>query len=238
LSRGVQEADAVPEPDYVDLTLDAPPPEPHRLEGAAGRWRAVPGPGFQWLFDGGGFERWQVAGAGGFAVVGDRLESVPGDEPGLFWCTTPAPPDFELRLDWLRWRPEDGSSVFVRFPRPAPVPQDPLALSAIERGFEVRFGGGGAAGADATRPAGAIVRRRDHRLEVPIARPPAEWNALVITVRGQHYAVRMNGELASELANRDRVRGLPSTPQVPSFIALGLSPGSRIAFRRIGIRAL
>lgn len=233
------------EPTYIDLTVDAPPADPRRAGRMAGAIAALTGrarratrDGFEWLFDGSGLEHWQIAGAGGFVVVGDRLESVPGDDLGLFWCSLPTPADFVLRLEWLRWRHEDSSGVFVRFPQPSAGPYGNPAFTAIQRGFEVQIDEIGLPGAAAIHRTGAIFDQRDQRLRTPIVRPPAEWNELEITVRGQHYAVRMNGAPTSEFDNRDPARGLASTPAAPSFIGLQVYPGSRVAFRRIAIRAL
>ena len=231
------------DPTYIDLTVDAPPLGPdweNRSSAApsAVAGRGAAGGGFEWLFDGTGIERWRAAGGGDFVVVDDRLESVPGDDLGLFWCTAPAPANFQLRLEWLRWRHEDSSGVFVRFPRPSAGPYGNPAFTAIQRGFEVQIDEVGLPGAGAIHRTGAIFDQHEQRLQAPIVRPPAEWNELEITVRGQHYAVQMNGAPTTEFENRDPARGLPSTPGAPSFIGLQVYPGSRVAFRHIAIRAL
>lgn len=230
--------------DCIDLTAGAPAPGAARagllaeLAAIAAHRDRGAGDGFRWLFDGGGVERWATAGSGGFVVVDDRLESVPGDDLGLFWCTTPAPADFVLRLQWLRWRHEDASGVFVRFPRPLACPEGNPAFNAIYRGFEVQIDEIGLPGATAIHRTGAIFGQREQRLTTPIVRPPAEWNDLEVTVRGQHYAVRLNGEPTADFHNQDPGRGLPSTRRAPSFVGLQIYPGSRVAFRRIAIRAL
>ncbi|MBX3026196.1 DUF1080 domain-containing protein [bacterium] len=231
--------------DCVDLTVGAPDPE----RGAAAfraaavavardRQRRDAGDGFQWLFNGDGVTHWATVGAGTFVMVDDRLESVPADDLGLFWCTIPAPANFLLRLQWLRWRQEDASGVFVRFPHPEPCSEGNPAFSAIYRGFEVQIDELGLPGASAIHRTGAIFGQRDQRLRPPKTRPPAEWNDLEIAVRGQSYVVRLNGEVSTEFENRDPARGLPTTRMAPSYIGLQISPGSRVAFRRIAIKAL
>ena len=231
--------------DCIDLTVGAPTPDPGHeaffadaAAAAADRRRRNAGDGFHWLFNGDDIERWRTAGTGAFVVVDDRLESVPGEDLGLFWCTTPTPANFVLRLQWLRWRHEDASGVFVRFPRPAACPDGNPAFSAIYRGFEVQIDEVGLPGATAIHRTGAIFGQREQRLRSPLVRPPAEWNDLEITVRGQHYAVRLNGQPTADFDNRDPERGLPSTQQAPSFIGLQIYPGSRVAFRRIAIKPL
>lgn len=232
------------DPVLVDMTIGAPPPDVGRVAllaagGGAGpaRPRRTPN-GFRWLFNGESTARWEVAGAGSFVVVDDRLESVPADDLGLFWCTTPTPRNFLLRLQWLRWRHEDASGVFVRFPRPSGCPEGNAAFSAIYRGFEVQIDEVGLPGASAIHRTGAIFGQRDQRLRAPMVRPPAEWNDLEIEVRGQHYAVRLNGQPTTDFDNTDPARGLASTRQAPSFVGLQIYPGSRVAFRRIAIKAL
>lgn len=211
-------------PELIDLTRDPPPPSV--------------GQGFRPLFDGHSLRGWAVAGAGHFVALQGRMESVPGDDLGLCWHTVPTPPDFVLRLEWLRWRHEDVSGVFVRFPRPRPVPDGNPAFVAIQQGFEVQIDEVGIAGATPIHRTGAIYGEAAQRITPRPARAPMEWNAFEITVRGQHYAVRLNGELVTELDNPDGGRGLPSTEAAPSYVGLQISPHSRVAFRHIGLRAL
>jgi len=228
--------------DLVDLTVGAPPPDA-RLSASgssagAGGFGSAPRAGCRWLFDGTERGQWATAGAGGFVVVDDRLESVPGDDLGLYWCTIPTPANFVLSLEWLRWRHEDVSGVFLRFPRPRASADGNPAFDAIFHGLKVQLDEIGPPGGTAIHRTGAFFGERSQVLRPPVARPPAEWNALEIAVRGQHYAVRLNGELTSELDNRDSTRGRASTSRVPSYIGLQSSPGSRVAFRRIGITGL
>lgn len=233
-----------PSPD-IDLTAGAPPPDPNWGERVAdatsargGGRRPRPGDGFRWLFDGGGFEHWQVAGAGRFAAVGDRLESVPGDGSGLFWCTLPLPRDFQLWLEWLRWRPEDRSGVVVCMPAPCVGPDGQPAFPAGHEGFEVPIDDVGLPGAYAIDRAAAILEPRARRRPMPTVRPPAEWNELEITVRGERHAVRLNGAPPGEFGGVDPGCGGPSRRGMPRYIGLWLWPGSRVAVRRIGIRTL
>ena len=230
--------------DLIDLTIDAPSPDlGHAAEIAAAYAALTRGAeaieeGFVPLFDGGGVERWATAGRGGFVSVDGRLESVPGDDLGLFWHTDPAPADFVLRLEWLRWRHEDASGVFLRFPRPIAGPESNPAFIAIQQGFEVQIDEIGLPGASAIHRTGAIFDQRGQRLGRATARPAAEWNEFEITVRGQSYTVMLNGRLATEFVNGDPLRGRPGTAAAPSFIGLQIYPGSRVAFRRIRIKSL
>ena len=179
-----------------------------------------------------------MAGTGHFVVVDDRLESVPGDDLGLLWCTVPTPPDFVLRLSWLRWRHEDASGVLVRFPRPQRGSAANPALFAAAQGFEVQIDEVGLPGASSIHKTGAIFNETGQHVTPRPARPAAEWNDFEIIVEGQRYSVKLNGRPATTFVNGDAQRGRPSTSETPSFIGLQISPGSRVAFRHLRIKAL
>lgn len=181
---------------------------------------------------------WRTAGSGSFVFVDGRLESVPGHDVGLFWCTVPAPPDFALRLEWLRWRHEDASGVLVRFPEPRAAPDGNAAVTAARHGFAARIGEIGAPGETAMHRTGAIHGEPNQLLTPRSPRPAAEWNRFEIIARGQTYVVRLNGQQTTRFQNADPTRGLPTGAAGPSYIGLQIHPGSRVAFRNIGIEAL
>ena len=193
---------------------------------------------FTSLFDGTSVLEWEMAGSGQFVIVDGRLESVPGADLGLFWCTRPMPSDFVLRLDWLRWRHEDSSGIFLRFPRPRSHAGASAACAPMRDGFEVQIDEVGIPGATSIHRTGAIFNEPDQRVTPHPARPAAEWNEFDITVRGQHYTVRLNGRMVTTFINSDLNRGRPSLPATPTFIGLQVSPGSRVAFRNIRMRPL
>jgi len=193
--------------------------------------------GFAAVFDGSSIDDWQMAGSGHFVIVHDRLESVPGDDVGLFWCTVPTPPDFILRLEWLRWRHEDASGVFLRLPQPVGG-SGSAALAAMRQAFEVQIDEVGIPGATAIHKTGAIFNEPNQLLTPHPAHAAAAWNEFEITAKDQEYSVRLNGRLVTRFVNADEARGRASSPGAPSFIGLQMQPGSRIAFRSIRIKAL
>jgi hypothetical protein len=213
------------------LTLDA-------RGGWAGGGASLADEEFIPLFDGASTANWEMVGSGHFVVVDGRLESVPGSDLGLFWCTMPMPADFVLRLRWLRWRHEDCSGIFVRFPRPQPHGSQNPAFDATHHGFEIQIDEVGIPGATSIHRTGAIFNEPDQHVTPHPARPAAEWNDFEITVNGQHYAVRLNDRLVTTFVNTDPHRGGPSGPAAPTFIGLQVSPGSRVAFRDIRMRTL
>lgn len=195
-----------------------------------------PSDGFQLLFNGYDTSGWRMAGRGDFIVVDGTLEAVPGDDIGLSWCTTPMPADYTLRLEWLRWRHDDNSGVFVRFPNPDSKGYNNTAYVAVHFGFEVQID-------ELARPngldihrTGAIYNEPDQTATPRAARPPGEWNDFEIRVQGQEYTVLLNGEQVTQFQNPHAGRGLPSAPDSPSFVGLQAHTG-RVAFRNIRFRA-
>jgi hypothetical protein len=85
-----------------------------------------PDAGFTILFDGVHLDKWRLTTIknqsnnfpGGRLLVDRALETVAGNDVGMFWHTDPTPHDFVLKLEWLRWREDDNSGVFIRFPHP------------------------------------------------------------------------------------------------------------------------
>jgi hypothetical protein len=108
----------------------------------------TPDPGFTMLFDGADTSQWRMSkitnqpgrdNPGTFLVVDGSLESLPGNDLGLFWNIDPTPPDFILKLEFLRWRDDDNSGVFLRFPDPNSKGYNNTAYVAIDFGFEVQI---------------------------------------------------------------------------------------------------
>ncbi len=201
----------------------------------------VPETGWRALFDGVSSGNWQMAGRGSFIQVDDVLEAVPSGELGLFWCTDPTPPDFALRLEWMRTRDDDNSGVFVRFPDPNSKGYDNTAWVGVDFGFEVQIDEQAAPdGADIHRT-GAIYAQLPQAFSREPARPIGQWNECEIRVKQQTYVVTLNGHQVTAFtfggnpATPDR--GLPSTPTAPRFVGLQSHTG-RVLFRRIRIKAL
>ncbi len=205
-----------------------------------------PTDGFTPLFDGFTTSGWQMStirnqpgrdDPGRFVVVDGTLEAVTGSDIGLYWCTVPTPPDFVLRLEWLRWDEWDNSGVFVRFPRPDGKGYDNTAFVGVDFGLEVQIDERGAPDGAPIHRTGAIYGEAGQTLSPIPARPVGEWNEYEIRVKGQTYTVLLNGHQVTEFRNTSAGRGQPSTPSAPSFIGLQTHTG-RVAFRNIRIKAL
>lgn len=205
-------------------------------------------PGFDLIFDGLSANRWRMSrienqppsssNPGRARIFGGTLEMVPGNDLGLFWYTEPMPPDFVLKLEWLRFEHQDNSGVFLRFPHPDGKGYNNTAWVAVDFGFEVQIDELGSPDGLGVHRTGAIYNQPDQTLTLRPANPPGEWNDFEIRVQGQTYSVLLNGTQVTEFKNTDPGRGLPSASSAPSFIGVHTYPGSRMAYRNIRFKAL
>ena len=205
-----------------------------------------PADGFSPLFDGISTANWRMAGGGTFIVVDGALEAVPGNELGLYWCTTPTPANFILRVEWLSTRPDDNSGVFVRFPHPDSKGYVNTHYVAVDFGFEVQIDDRGYNPdtnqfGDPLHQTGAIYGfAASSKLA---SKPLGQWNQYEIRVDQQHYAVSLNGIKVTDFAftagsdAQHPDRGLPGTATAPRFIGLQAHTG-RVLFRNVRIKAL
>jgi choline dehydrogenase-like flavoprotein len=206
--------------------LTAPAPAPPVVE-----------PGFTSLFDGFRLNNWQMAGAGHFLIVDGALEAEPGGDLGLLWNTTPLPPHFVLRLQWLRYRDDDNSGVFVRFPDPNSKGYENTAWVAVDFGFEIQIDETGRLDGAPFHRTGAIYGEPDQQFNLQPSRPAGEWNDYEIRVQGQTYTVLLNGVQVTRFENPHPNRGLATTPDAPSYFGLEAHTG-RVTFRNIRIETL
>ncbi len=206
-------------------------------------------PGFQVLFNGFDIGGWRMttirhqppnrSNPGSMRVVNGTLETMPGNDMGIFWHTLPVPPNYILRLQWLRWHDAANSGVYVRFPDPDSKGYNNTAFVADDFGFEVQIDEFGDIPVHRT---GAIYRK-DNRTDFETltqiaARPAGEWNDYEIRVENQLYSVRLNGQQVCVFDNATAYPGRGHDAQ--TFIGLQVYPDPRslIAFRRIQIKAL
>ena len=203
------------------------------------------GDGFKALFDGANPDAWRMAtiknqpgrdNPGSFIIVDAALESIPGTDIGLFWSATPTPPNFILKLEFLRWQENANSGVFLRFPDPESKNYNNAAYVAVDFGFEVQIDEMGAPDGAAIHKTGAIYNQAIQTLTQQPARPVGQWNEFEIRVVGQDYTVLLNGQQVTKFTNTQPGRGLPSTTGAASFIGLQTHTG-RVAFRNIRIKA-
>lgn len=213
----------------------------------------VPDAGFVSLFDGATLQGWRMSAIqnqpgrddpGRFAVVNGALVSQPGTDIGLLWHEQPTPADFTLKLQWRRWRDDDNSGVFLRFPHPDSKGYGNTAFVAVDFGLEVQID-------ERASPDGQPIHRTAAIYGLKGAANPTalpvkglgEWNSYEISVQGQTYSVTLNGVQVTNytfIAGSDPQhpdRALPGTNAAPRFIGLQTHTG-RVAFRNIQIKAL
>jgi choline dehydrogenase-like flavoprotein len=194
-------------------------------------------PGFTALFDGSRLNNWRMAGDGRFLIVDGALEAEPGGGLGLLWNTSPLPPDFVLRLEWLRYRDDDNSGVFVRFPDPASKGYQNTAWVGVDFGFEVQIDETGRPDGASYHRTGAIYAEPDQQFNLQPARPAGQWNDYEIRAEGQRYTVLLNGVQVTQFENPHAGRGLASAPGAPSYFGLQAHTG-RVSFRNVRIHEL
>ena len=213
----------------------------------------VPDAGFTSLFDSATLNGWQMStihnqpgrdDPGRFVVTNGALVSQPGNDLGLLWNTQPTPPNFILKLEWRRWRDDDNSGVFLRFPHPDSKGYNNSAFVGVDFGLEVQID-------ELAAPDGSPIHRTSAIYGLKGPTNPntlpvlglGEWNSYEISVNGQVYQVRLNGVLVttytfvsgSDPQHPDRA--LPGTVAAPRFIGLQTHTG-RVAFRNIQIKAI
>ena len=194
---------------------------------------SVATPNTKILFDNVHFKGWKMAGGGDFILNDGALESVPGNELGLLWNTTALPPNFKLSLEWKRYRNDDNSGVFIRFPNPDSKGYTNTAYVAVNFGYEVQIDETGAPDGASFHKTGAIYGEPIQN-KLPItAKPVGEWNLFEIEVTGDTYKVNLNGQPVTDFINTNPGRGQASTALVPAFMGLQSYPGKRVAFRNI-----
>jgi len=204
-------------------------------------------PGFDSLFDGtpASLARWQQVGPGAFDLAEGALVARPGGDIGLLVYTAEAFDDFLLRLELRIDARGDNSGVFVRFrdPRLPGGAGDPAQVP-VSTGFEVQID-------ELARPDGADLHRTGAIYGVPVgtsageqlyqrgsALQPGEWNDCEIEVRGDTYAVRLNGYRTALFTNGDAGRGLAAAREPASgFLGLQTHTG-QVAFRAVRIQRL
>jgi hypothetical protein len=172
-------------------------------------------------------------------VIDGALETVAGNDMGIFWHTAPAPANFVLKLQWLRWHDAANSGVYIRFPLPDSKNYDNTAFVADDFGFEVQIDEFGDMPVHRT---GAIYRK-DNRTDFETltqapARPPGEWNDYEIRVEDQTYTVKLNGQQVCVFDNSTAYPARGHDAQTHIGLQVYADPKSLVAYRHIQIKAL
>jgi choline dehydrogenase-like flavoprotein len=210
----------------------------------------VADPGFTFLFDGMSPSSWHMStitnqpgrdNPGRFHVVDGGLESAPGNDLGLFYTKVPFD-NYILKLEWLTWRLDDNSGIFLRFPDVNSKGYNNTAFVGVDFGFEVQIDALGRGdpppgqNVDAKfRTTGAIYNIASQTLdESVVANGPGQWNEFEIHVKNHQFTVFLNGQQKTDFVNADVNRGQPTVDF--RFIGLQTHTG-HVLFRKIQIKA-
>jgi choline dehydrogenase-like flavoprotein len=206
-------------------------------------------PGFKLLFDGVSTAKWQMStiknqpgrdNPGRFYVIDGGLESAPGTDLGLFYTKIDFT-NYILKLEWLSWREDDNSGIFLRFPDLNSKGYDNTAFVAVDFGFEVQIDalgrGSPPPGQNVDkkfRTTGAIYNIPDQNLDESVAaRGPGQWNDFEIRVKDNRFTVFLNGQPKTDFVNTDVNRGQPTADF--QFVGLQTHTG-HVLFHNIQIK--
>jgi hypothetical protein len=214
------------------------------------------------LFDGQTLANWRMAGRGTFHVIDGALQSVPGFDLGLLWCTLPMPANYRLELDFFMRTFQTNSGVFIRFRNPESTGYYNPAWSAVfipgnsavPAGFEVQIDNTGAPDGRSKHRTGAVYAvnypgDQPDDPQIPAATASdfvnpqnatmLGWNQYRIEVQGDVINVNLNGVDTARYTNTDPNRGRFS-PTEPTFVGLQSysNYGYTTAFRNIRITVL
>jgi hypothetical protein len=212
-------------------------------------------PGFDVLFNGFDTSLWRMTtirnqpgrdNPGRMRVIDSTLETVAGNDMGIFWCTTATPANFLLRLQWMRLSDDSNSGVYLRFPDPDSKGYNNTAFVADVFGFEVQIDEFGAPDGAGIHRTGAIYRKDNRTDQETLTQQPAHpvgvWNDYEIRVEGQIYTVFLNGNQVCRFDNTGLYpgRGVPSSAVAPSYIGLQVYANPRyfVRYRHVRIKAL
>ena len=169
------------------------------------------------LFDGSSTDGWKMAGPGEFVLEDGTLKATGG--MGLLWYAGEEFEDFALQLEFMVEEPSDNSGVFVRFPDPG---DDPWV--AVNEGYEIQI----CDTAPEMHDTGSIYSFQGSTAKP--TRPAGEWNVYRITVVGESYEVRLNGEVVNVFGGERGTRG---------YVGLqNHDDGSPVRFRNITVTEL
>jgi 3-keto-disaccharide hydrolase len=175
---------------------------------------------------------WQMAGSGGFHIIGGEvLESEGG--PGVLWYTGAAFADFVLCVDWRLTSIGDNSGIYLRFPPLARDDPEHGWRLADRQGYEVQIDERGYDPATQSLNSPLHLTGAIYKLAPALkraSRQVGEWNTFVIEAQRHRLSVTLNGELVSSLT-ADHTRPLQGHIGLQAHHS-----GSRVQFRNIRIR--
>jgi hypothetical protein len=138
------------------------------------------GDGWRVLFDGSSLEGWEHVGPGGFDLEDGVLRTRGG--MGLLWYTKETFGDCEIRVEYRTTSRSANSGVHVRIDG---TPASPW--HAVHRGYEIQI----CDTPDDLHATGSVYSLSPATARP--AKPPGEWNTMIITLDGDIVRVAING---------------------------------------------
>ncbi len=127
---------------------------------------------------------WKMVGPGSVKEESEGVLVTEGGM-GMLWYAKATQKNFTLRVEYKQSTPLDNSGIFVRFPNEPKSPWD-----AVNEGYEIQI----CDGADPVHRTGAVYSFKPADKAAP-TKPVGEWNLYEITVKGQEYTIKLNGEV-------------------------------------------
>lgn len=171
------------------------------------------------LFNGKDTTGWRMAGKGSFTVEDGALVTHGG--MGMLWYEARKFGNFTMQVEWKVNNKCNNSGVFVRFPEKSDDP-----WYAVNNGYEIQI--------DDCDKKGLMFQTGSvysfHPAEKIASKAAGEWNLFEITVVGQRYSVRLNGEKVNEF---EGTRGAEGYVGLQNHDLI-----SRVSFRRVRVKEI
>lgn len=173
--------------------------------------------GFVQLFNGKDKSGWSMAGPGDFTVEDGALVTQGG--MGMLWYEKEMFKDLVLRVDWKVATSHDNSGIFLRIPGRSDDP-----WFAVNHSYEIQI-------QDDRAPEHRTGANYGFNPSTKLAsKPVGQWNTFEITVVGQKYTVKLNGETVCEWTGARALEG---------YIGLqNHDVNSRASFKNIRVKKL
>jgi len=173
--------------------------------------------GFLPLLTGKDKSGWRQAAPGEFQLLEGAVVSSGG--MGMLWYEKEKYKDFTLRLEWRVNTSHDNSGIFLRIPEASDDP-----WFAVNHSYEIQI-------QDDRDPEHRTGSNYGFVPSITLAsRPAGEWNSYEITVVGQQYVIRLNGETVCEFTGNRALEG---------YIGLqNHDDKSKVSFRNVRIKKL
>jgi len=160
-------------------------------------WALPAAAGWQPMFNGRDFTGWEQVGKAVWTIEDGAIVARPKpDDYGTGWLVSLKEySDFRLRLKF-RMSPGGNSGIGIRDPSRARGPRTPAHM-----GYEIAI----VDNPRATMQTGSIYALAP---AVPGKLKSGEWNEFLITCKGRHIEVQLNGEKVSEIDHDRSLRGV------------------------------